>query len=438
MKVVMFTNTFTPHVGGVCRSVQQFTQEFRALGHRVLIVAPEFEGAPADETGVVRIPALQHFNGSDFSVPVPIPGYLTTRLDQFQPDLVHSHHPFLLGGTALRVSARRDIPVVFTHHTQYEKYTHYVPGDSKTMQRFVVELAVGYCNLCDAVIAPGKTILERLREQGVTRPMVEIPTGVDVVRFRHGDGPAARKRLGIDEGSFVIGHVGRLAPEKGLECLANCVARFVQQFPDATFVVAGEGPSGKTVRGVFEKHGVSDRLKLLGNLPRNDLVDLYHAMDVFAFSSQSETQAMVITEAMAASVPIVAVDAAGVRDVVRDGENGRLVKSPLASPVAGALADDQVSERFLDALIQVHDAPHDRYRQWTAGAWQTAQRFSMEEMAARTIKLYEQVANSKRDGEHRHDAWSAAIRRIEEEWQIWSNVVDAAGHAIIGKDIHVF
>ncbi|WP_199773749.1 glycosyltransferase [Stieleria maiorica] len=430
----MFTNTFTPHVGGVCRSVQQFTQEIRALGHRVLIVAPEFEGAPTDETGVVRIPAVQHFNGSDFSVPVPIPGYLKTTLDQFQPDLIHSHHPFLLGGTALRVSAGRDIPIVFTHHTQYEKYTHYVPGDSKTMQRFVVELAVGYCNLCDAVIAPGKTIYKRLREQGVTRPMAEIPTGVDVVRFRHGDGSEARKRLGIDEGPFVVGHVGRLAPEKGLECLAICVARFVQRCADAMFVVAGQGPSGKTVRDVFEKHGVSDRLKLLGNLPRNDLVDLYHAMNVFAFSSQSETQAMVITEAMAASVPIVAVDAAGVRDVVRDGENGLLIKSPI--PGGGDV--DVVSDRFVDALIQVHDAPHDRYRQWSAGAWQTAQRFSMEEMAARTIRLYEQVMSSNRDGNHRHDAWSAALRRIEEEWQIWSNVVDAAGHAIIGKDIHVF
>ena len=117
MQILMFTNTFTPHVGGVARSVQQFTAEFRRAGHEVLTVAPIFPGTPSDEPNVVRIPAVQEFNGSDFSVPVPIPGYLWTEIDDFKPDIIHTHHPFLLGDTALRVSSRLDVPVVFTHHT---------------------------------------------------------------------------------------------------------------------------------------------------------------------------------------------------------------------------------------------------------------------------------------------------------------------------------
>jgi glycosyltransferase involved in cell wall biosynthesis len=117
MNIVMLTNTFTPHVGGVARSVEAFARHYRRLGHRVLIVAPVFEGQPATETDVVRIPAIQHFNGSDFAVALPVSGLLGDRLDRFRPELVHAHHPFLLGMAALRIARYRELPLVFTHHT---------------------------------------------------------------------------------------------------------------------------------------------------------------------------------------------------------------------------------------------------------------------------------------------------------------------------------
>lgn len=260
MRILMFTNTFTPHVGGVARSVQQFTAEYRKAGHDVLTVAPIFPDTPEKETDVIRIPAVQNFNGSDFSVPVPIPGILWTEIERFQPDVIHTHHPFLLGDTALRVSARRDVPVVFTHHTQYEQYTHYVPGDSDLMKRFVVDLAVGFCNLCDAVIAPSDTIKRRLLHLGVTTDIHEIPTGVDTELFGRGNGAALRKRLKIDSSDFVVGHVGRLAPEKGLDFLAPAVARFVRSTPNARFLVAGNGESAETIRHAFSDAEISDRL----------------------------------------------------------------------------------------------------------------------------------------------------------------------------------
>lgn len=369
MKILMFTNTFTPHVGGVARSVQQFAAEFRSRGHSVLIVAPEFDDMAAEERNVIRIPAIQNFNGSDFSVPAPIPGYLSTVIEEFDPEIVHSHHPFLLGDTALRVSAARDIPVVFTHHTQYEKYTHYVPGDSAVMQRFVIELAVGFCNLCDAVIAPSATIVTRLRRQGVTSKVVEIPTGVDVKHFHRGDGQKARKDAGIDSSTFVVGHVGRLAPEKGLDFLAKSVAEFIADKPEAIFLVAGSGSSETTLREAFNDRGVSDRLIMLGSLERNQLADVYQAMDVFAFASQSETQGMVLTEAMAASTPVVAVDAPGVREVLRDGYNGRMV-----------LKEDKTL--FVDALTEIFERKPQEYRCLVDGAMETAKRFSMENTAS--------------------------------------------------------
>src|SRR5690606_29410474 len=130
------------------------------------------------EFGVLRIPAVQNFRGSDFSVPIPLTRSLRETLADFAPDLVHSHHPFLLGDTALRVAATFDLPVVYACHTRYELYGHYVAQDAPLLQRMVLKLALGYCDLCDAVIAPSQSMADFLLEQGVATPINTIPTGI--------------------------------------------------------------------------------------------------------------------------------------------------------------------------------------------------------------------------------------------------------------------
>src|SRR5687767_10461248 len=232
----MLTNTFTPHVGGVARSVETLSRTLRKMGHRAMVVAPEFENRPDGEEDVVRVPAIQKFNGSDFSVRLALPLYLTDVLDDFQPEVVHSHHPFLIGDSALRIAAVRKLPLVFTYHTMYEQYTHYVPGDSPALQRFVVQLSTGYANLCDRVVAPSESVASLITARGVETPIAVIPTGVDLKRFSPGDGSGFRREVGIPEGSLVVGHLGRLAPEKNLRFLAEAVARFVGDTPRARFL----------------------------------------------------------------------------------------------------------------------------------------------------------------------------------------------------------
>ena len=184
----MFTNTYLPHVGGVARSVSTYEEEFRRRGHDVRIVAPQFEGAMESTEHVLRTPAIQNFNGSDFSVTIPQPGLIAEFLDGFRPDILHSHHPFLLGDAALRAAWTRRLPLVFTHHTLYEQYTHYVPLDSEALQRVAIQMATEYCNLCTHVIAPSQSIAELLVQRGVTTPITVIPTGIDLDFFGSGDG----------------------------------------------------------------------------------------------------------------------------------------------------------------------------------------------------------------------------------------------------------
>lgn len=420
MNVLMFTNTYLPHVGGVARSVDAFAREFRRQGHAVLIVAPEFDDAAEDEEDVIRFPALQRFNGSDFSIPLPLPGLLWERLEAFQPQVVHSHHPFLLGYTAVRTAARWDLPIVFTHHTRYEEYTHYVPGDSPRMRRFVIDLATGYCNLCDAVIAPSESIAQLLRNRGVEVPIEPIPTGVELDHFTQGDGDRLRRQAGIDPDAFVVGHVGRLAPEKNLEFLADAVTTFLRTDQRAVFLLVGEGPSKPELKRRFARRGLSDRLFELGVLSGSALADAYAAMNVFAFASQSETQGMVLTEAMAASAPAVAVDAPGAREVVVDGDNGRLLGTMNVQSFAAALA----------WVAGLSPAAYAELRQ---SAFRTAERFSMPRCAARTLELYESLiaaGGSARPVEQ--SLWASASRWIEDEWKLLVNVASAASEALSG------
>jgi 1,2-diacylglycerol 3-alpha-glucosyltransferase len=419
VNILMVTNTFTPHVGGVAKSVRGFTDELRRSGHRVLVVAPVFEGGPEREEDVIRVPAVQNFNGSDFSVPVPITGRITAALKTFSPEVVHSHHPFLLGDTALRVAASREVPVVFTHHTMYEKYTHYVPGDSPKLKRFVVDLATGYCNLCDAVVAPSETVAELLTRRGVGVRIEVIPTGVDLRLFESGDGGEYRRRSGIPEEAFVVGHVGRLAPEKNVGFLASTVAAFLARNPKARFLLVGEGPSKEAMLETFDARTSSGRLHTAGVLEGRELASAYKAMDVFAFASLTETQGMVLAESMAAGVPVVAVDAPGVREVVRDRENGRLL-----SCVDG--------DAFEEALQWIADREPGERRRLAESAAHTASEVSMPRTAAKLLALYESLIGTRRAPKAiEASPWTSARKLIEEEWKILRNIAHAAGEAVL-------
>jgi glycosyltransferase involved in cell wall biosynthesis len=367
---------------------------------------------------VIRVSALQHWNGSDFSVPLPLTRPLKRELELWKPDLVHSHHPFLLGDTALRIAVAHAVPIVFTHHTWYESYTHYVPGDSPRMQRFVAELATGYANLCDAVIAPSESAAAILRQRGVAVAVEVIPTGVDTRLFASGQSRRFRVRWDIPGGAAVIGHVGRLALEKNLEFLSRALVALAQRNPRAHVLVVGEGPCRATLEELFRSHGLRRRLHVTGALPPEALPDAYAAMDVFAFASRSETQGMVLTEALAAGVPVVALDACGVRDVVADGINGRLLPREDVASFVDALCETALAAQAERSALRQH-------------AREMAQRFSMERTAAQAITLYERLLRARpcERAVLEGSAWETARRRLAKEWKIFANRAEAARQA---------
>jgi len=420
MRIAMMTNTYLPMVGGVSRSVSRFTESFRERGHRVLVVSPSFADMPAEETDVVRIPAIQNFNGSDFSVRLPVTGILQPALEAFAPEIIHAHHPFLLGDTALRTAAHFNVPVVFTHHTMYEHYTHYVPGDSPLMKRFAIELATAYANLCDQVVAPSESIAAILTARGVTTPISAIPSGIDFERLASGNGSRGRAAAGIPAGARLIGHVGRLAEEKNLAFLAEAAAAVLARQPEAWLLVVGEGPADELIRQRCQAAGVAGRLRLAGVLQGQPLADAYAAMDVFGFASTSETQGLVLAEAMAAGVPVVALDAPGSRDVVVDRRNGRLLTTATVDAYAAALAE-------------VLGLPVASRQQMVAAARETAAGYATGRCAERLLAVYASLLGHGHRGLGLDGSlWAAALRRLGEEWNLLASRSAAAGSALGG------
>jgi glycosyltransferase involved in cell wall biosynthesis len=422
MNILMMTNTYTPHVGGVARSVESFTNEYRKRGHRVLVVAPEFANMPQGETGVLRVRAIQHFNGSDFSVALPIPGALSDAIESFDPDIVHSHHPFLIGATAVRVAYTNQLPLVFTHHTMYEQYTHYVPGDSPAMKRFVVQLSTSYANLCDQVFAPSESVAAVLQQRGVTAPVDVVPTGVHTEQYSHGDGMKVRRELDIPGDALVIGHLGRLAPEKNLDFLARAAAEFLDSHAKAHFLVIGVGPSRDEIEHIFDHRGLTDRLHFVGILKQQELADALHAMNVFVFASRSETQGMVLTEAMAARLPVIALDAPGVREVVVDYQNGRLLKT------------DEL-DQFVAAMKWFASLDDEDQRRLRNAACETARSFSIERTADKALTLYESLIDQEfvnRDEEY--NVWTGIRGLIRFEWDMVKGIAEATGAAFSARE----
>lgn len=418
MKILMMTNSYFPFVGGIERSIQSFSDDFRRAGHEVMIAAPAWEGRAQDEQYVIRVPAIKKFYHTEFSVNVPLPGLVSKLYKEFSPDIIHSHHPFFLGDLALRMSRQYRIPLVFTYHIMFEKYVHYLPVKNDKARRFVIELATGYSNLAHQVVAPSNSIRDLLKERGVRAPITVVSSGVDLQQFNHGDRIGFRKRNQIPENAFVVGYVGRLAVEKNLDFLVHCLVRAVKEDPMIHVVIVGGGPSQPMIEEAFTAAGQRDRLHLSGVLYDEDLIDAYYAMDVFAFTSLSETQGMVLVEAMAAGVPVIALDATGVRDVIEDMTNGRLIGS-------------ENEAKFVEAIHWSRSCPEDQKNAMRHQARQTAQKFSRGECAAAMMKVYKRLLQSEMPHDETADnAWTHIRERMQAEWELLKVLLEASEAAI--------
>ncbi len=416
MRIAMLTNSYAPLVGGVERSVESFAREFRRLGHQTLVVAPMIGKSRESDEFVLRLPAIERFHGTEWSACLPFPPGLRRRLDGFEPDVIHCHQPFLLGDTALRQARMRALPLVYTNHTLFERYAGLLGIERAAARRIATNLPVVFANLCDVTVAPTPSVARILRERGVTTPLAVVPTGIDGRWAASGNRERGRRRHGIRPDEFVVAHVGRLVPAKNMEYIGASAARFLNHQPRAAkFLLVGEGGSVANVERQFQEAGVRDRVIITGKLQGQSLADAYAASDLFVFASKSDTQGLVLLESMAAGVPVLALDAPGPHDVIRDGDDGLLLPA------------DTPATEFAEVMKRLANSSETLHRLGEAAKRRAAE-FDRGQCAKRMLQTYRQAIEALPAVEP--SAWQSVRERVKVEWALAVQKADLAWAAL--------
>jgi len=367
VRVGFFTECYKPIVNGVVASIDALRDGLCARGVEVTTVAPHFPRfIDDDERDVVRIPSLPLPTQTAYRLCLP---YLNAddRRRVRGLDIVHAHSPFVTGWMGASYARRHRIPLVFTYHTRLDAYAHYAPFDRGTTERAMSELTRRYANWADAVVVPTQAMEIRLRELGVRAPIAVVPSAIDVERFAGGRRSAlVRARLGANDDAPLALVVSRLAMEKNVELALDALART----PDLRLAIVGEGPHRAALEERARRLGVDARVRFTGTLARERLPDVYASVDAFVFPSTTDTQGLVLAEALAAGLPVIAADSAASRDVLVG--TGRLVA---ADP-----------EALADAIRSALAAGRDQSAVHLAFS-----RFTVEMQTRRILELYQEV-----------------------------------------------
>ncbi|HUW50071.1 MAG TPA: glycosyltransferase [Sulfuricella sp.] len=380
MNILFVSDVYFPRINGVSTSIRTLRRELVRLGHKVHLIAPDYQ-MPSDEDGwITRIPSRHLFlDPEDRMMKISRARRL---LDQFRSgkfDIVHIHTPFVAHYLGKWLAKQMGVPCVETYHTFFEGYLHYyVPFLPRWLSVPIVrKISQRQCHQVDGIVLPSQHILDVLRQYGVQSHSAVIPTGIEAERFVAGDGSGFRKRYGISAQRPMMLYVGRVAHEKNIGFLLQVKARVKREIPDTLLVIAGEGPALEQLRRDSERLGLRDNVLFVGYLDCvSELNDCYRAADLFVFASRTETQGLVLLEAMAQGLAVVSTAELGTRSVLINGTGAAVVQEDVNafSAKTVALLRNQAVRQDLGT------SGHLYARQW-----------SVESMAQKMLDFYREA-----------------------------------------------
>lgn len=371
MKIAMMTNNYKPFIGGVPISVERLAAGLRKMGHHVVVFAPYYE-EQEEEENEVRFKVFFRRKSDGFSVPNSFDPKIERRFCEEDFDLIHVHHPMMIGDTARYLSWKYHVPLVFTYHTRYEQYLHYVGLSAfKGVMPFYLKKCM---KSCDMVFAPTPLMKDYLEEVGIKSRVRVLPTGLLGDNFHPDEERSLRLRRELaGEKEYLFCTVARLAKEKNLEFLLQSMKIFKERHGSGfRLALIGEGPEKTELEKAVKRLGLENETVFVGKAPNQEIKNYCHAADAFLFSSLSETQGIVLLEAMAAGTPVIAVKATGVSDVVVNGKNGYMTE----------VSETEFAEKIMDVLDKKE------LKILSRGARQTAEQYKSGEIAGRASAAY--------------------------------------------------
>ncbi len=348
MKILLISDVYFPRVNGVSTSIRTFTEQLQMLGHTVHLIAPDYGVEAEDEGWVTRVPARSiYFDPEDKLMKYGEILKLLPSLKSQQFDLIHIHTPFIAHYAGLKLGKLLQIPVVETYHTFFEDYLHhYLPWIPKYAARGLARLiSKRQCKQVAAIVAPSQPMLDVLRSYGINTRAAVIATGLQAHSFAEADGDAFRQQYGIALQRPMLLYVGRVAFEKNIHFLLKMLKMLSEIMPEVLLVITGEGPAEASLRAAVSTLGLENNVQFIGYLDREkELNACYQSADIFVFASKSETQGLVLLEAMAQGTPVVAIAELGTASILIEGEGAMIapeyelafmqkVRSLLVNPV---------------------------------------------------------------------------------------------------------
>lgn len=400
----MLSDVYFPRVNGVSTSIRTFARHLAAIGHRVALVAPDY-GPDSGQTAhdgdfeVIRLRSRKiFFDPEDRLIDRAALRELLPRLAARRWDVIHIHTPFRAHALGVALARRSGRPTVETYHTYFEEYVaHYLPWLPPSLLRWAARAASRrLCHGVDHLIAPSAQMVEVLRGYGIGTPVTVAGTGLLLDEFAGGDGARFRARHGIGDRPTLV-TVSRLAVEKNIAFLLRVAQRLTADFPGLLLLIAGEGPDAPRLRALAAELGLQDNVRFFGNLDRRtELLDCYRAGDVFVFASPTETQGLVLIEAMALGVPIVSTAVMGTAAVLRDARS--------------AVASAEDVDAFAAHVMRLLRSPQQRAALSEAGP-DDARAWSAEALMQPVVELYARLATHGREaGEGGIAALSVSVR----------------------------
>lgn len=384
MRILMISDVYFPRINGVSTSIKTFHKELTGLGHEVNLIAPAY-GVNNTPDWVYRIPS--RYLPIDPEDRIMRRGHITALhadLKQRCFDIVHIQTPFIAFYEGIKIARMLEIPCIATFHTHFEEYLyHYLPVVPKRVVRFAVRhFSRQQGRGVDAIIVPSRAISDLLDKYGIQKPREIIATGLDEGFLKQGDGMRFRNKHGIAGDRPVLVHVGRMAHEKNIDFLIHMLVQVRRAVPDVLLIVAGEGPAAGHLAGLARDLQLDGHVLFVGYLDRDtELLDCYCAGDIFVFASNTETQGLVLLEAMVQGVPVVSTSVLGTRDILDAGEGVLIAREDL--------------QDFSARVIELLQGPQLR-AELSRQAHVYARTWSAERYAKMTEMFYRQVINDYR------------------------------------------
>ncbi len=322
LKIGFFTDSYTPYISGVVRSIQILSEELDKKGHTSFIFCPAYPQKTSDEN-IYRFASLPAPTNRDFVLPLPISPRLRSTIRMLDLDIIHVHTPFLMGSLGASTARRFNLPLVFTHHTLYHNYAHYLPLGRKAASEIIRQWDRNFCNRCDLIIAPSQFVSELIVRGGVQTPVSVVPTGLPE-KYSSGNPLWLRERFALKPENRILLYVGRLGKEKNIIFLLEAMEEILRRRKDTNLVLVGTGPEEANLKQQVLKRDLQDFVCFTGRVSYQELQNCYAAADIFAFASLTETQGMVLGEAKIFGLPLVVLYSPCMAEMVFHGRDGFL------------------------------------------------------------------------------------------------------------------